>query len=241
MVISFINGRTAPRAGKPLFSDRFWYKRRVSPFRYGDCLRLARGIFGVTDEGEPAAVRKPRADAERNRVRLLETAKAAFAEKGSGASLDEIARIAGVGAGTLYRHFPTRDALIEAVYRNETEQLVAAANRLAETHSPISALREWLLLFVDYMATKHGMHEALNSIVGGTSDLYSASTAQVKQAIARLIDGAVASGDVRLDFDPLDLLRALAGVANISSGPDGKRAARRMVDILIAGVRTRVV
>jgi AcrR family transcriptional regulator len=182
----------------------------------------------VADQVEPAAVRKPRADAERNRVLLLETAKAAFAEKGSGASLDEIARTAGVGAGTLYRHFPTRDALIEAVYRNETEQLVAAANRLAETHSPISALREWLLLFVDHMAT-----------VGGTSDLYSATTAQVKQAIARLIDGAVASGDIRLDFDPLDLLRALAGVANISSGPDGKQAARRMVDILIAGVRTQ--
>jgi AcrR family transcriptional regulator len=193
----------------------------------------------VVDEGESAAVRKPRADAQRNRVRLLETAKAAFAEKGSGASLDEIARTAGVGAGTLYRHFPTRDALIEAVYRNETEQLVAAATRLAETHPPITALRQWLLLFVDYMATKHGMYEALNSIVGGTSDLYSASTAQVKQAIAGLIDRAVASGEIRLNLDPLDLLRALAGVANISSGPDGKQAAKRMVDILIAGIRTR--
>jgi AcrR family transcriptional regulator len=193
----------------------------------------------VVDEGESAAVRKPRADAQRNRIRLLETAKAAFAEKGSGASLDEIARTAGVGAGTLYRHFPTRDALIEAVYRNETEQLVAAATRLAETHPPITALRQWLLLFVDYMATKHGMYEALNSIVGGTSDLYSASTAQVKQAIAGLIDRAVASGEIRLNLDPLDLLRALAGVANISSGPDGKQAAKRMVDILIAGIRTR--
>jgi AcrR family transcriptional regulator len=193
----------------------------------------------VIDEGEPAAVRKPRADAQRNRIRLLETAKAAFAEKGSGASLDEIARTAGVGAGTLYRHFPTRDALVEAVYRNETEQLVAAATRLADTHPPMTALREWLLLFVDYMATKHGMYEALNSIVGGTSDLYSASTAQVKQAIAKLIDRAVASGDIRLDLDPLDLLRALAGVANISSGPDGKQAAKRMVDILIAGIRTQ--
>jgi AcrR family transcriptional regulator len=138
----------------------------------------------VADEGEPTAVRKPRADAERNRVRLLETAKAAFAEKGSGASLDEIARIAGVGAGTLYRHFPTRDALVAAVYRNETEQLVAAASHLAEMHPPVAALREWLLLFVDYMATKHGMSEVLNSIVGGTSDLYSASTAQMKQAMA---------------------------------------------------------
>jgi AcrR family transcriptional regulator len=193
----------------------------------------------VTDEGEPTAVRKPRADAQRNRTRLLETAKAAFAEKGSGASLDEIARTAGVGAGTLYRHFPTRDALVAAVYRNETEQLVAAADRLAKTHPPVTALREWLLLFVDYIATKHGMHEVLNSIVGGTSDLYSASTAQVKQAIAKLVDRAVASGDIRLDLDPLDLLRALAGVANVGLGPDGERAAKNLVDILIAGVRTR--
>jgi AcrR family transcriptional regulator len=191
----------------------------------------------VADEEKVPTARKPRADAQRNRVRLLETAKAAFAEKGPGASLDEIARTAGVGAGTLYRHFPTRDVLIEAVYRNETEQLVAAATRLAETHLPTEALREWLLLFVDYMATKHGMHEALNSLVGGTSDLYSASTAQLKQAMAKLIDRAVVSGDIHLDIDPLDLLRALAGVANVSAGPDGTQAAKRMVDILVAGVR----
>ena len=101
------------------------------------------------------------------------------------------------------------------------------------------ALREWLLLFVDYIATKHGMSEVLNSIVGGTSDLYSASTAQMKQAMAKLVDRAVASGDIRLDLDPLDLLRAVAGVANIGLGPDGERAAKSLVDILIAGVRTR--
>ncbi len=193
----------------------------------------------MADNGKAATVRKPRADAQRNRIRLLETAKAAFAEKGPGASLDEIARTARVGAGTLYRHFPTRDALIEAVYRNETEQLVAAATRLAETHSPTDALREWLLLFVDYMATKHGMSEALNSIGDGASELYSASTEQMKLTIAKLIDRAVASGDIRLDIDPFDLLRALAGVANISAGPDGKQAAKRMVDILIAGVRAK--
>ena len=193
----------------------------------------------MADKGEPAAVRKPRADAERNRVRLLETAKAAFAEKGPGASLDEIARIAGVGAGTLYRHFPTRDALVAAVYRNETEQLVAAADSLAETHPPVTALREWLLLFVDYIATKHGISEVLNSIVGGTSDLYSASTARVKRSISKLVDRAVASGDIRLDLDPLDLLRALAGVANIGLGSDGERAAKSLVDILIAGIRTQ--
>jgi AcrR family transcriptional regulator len=192
----------------------------------------------VADEAESTVVRRPRADAERNRIRLLETAKAAFAEKGSAASLDEIARIAGVGAGTLYRHFPTRDSLIAAVYRNETEQLVAAADRLAEAHPPLRALREWLLLFVDYMATKYGMNEALNSICGGTTDLYAATTVQVKQVMARLTGSAVTSGDIRLDFDPLDLLRALAGVANMSPGPDTKQAAKRMVDILIAGIRT---
>jgi len=193
----------------------------------------------VVDEGKGNTARKPRADAQRNRIHLLETAKAAFAEKGPGASLDEIARTAGVGAGTLYRHFPTRDALIEAVYRNETEQLVASATRLAETQSPTGALREWLLLFVDYMAAKQGMYEALNSIVGGTSELYSASTEQMKRAITMLIARAVASGDINLDLDPFDLLRALAGVANINAGADGKQAAKRMVDILIAGMRAR--
>src|SRR5262249_4871350 len=151
-------GHSTPLAGKPLSTRQFWRKRRVSPVKYGDALRLSRGIFSVADEGKTATARKPRVDAQRNRIRLLETAKAAFAEKGPRASLDEIARTACVGAGTLYRHFPTRDALIEAVYRNETEQLVAAATRLAGTHTPTTALREWLLLFVDYMATKHGMY-----------------------------------------------------------------------------------
>jgi len=183
----------------------------------------------LADEDQSAAFRKLRADAQRNRDRLLETAKAAFAAKGARASLDEIARISGVGVGTLYRNFPTRDDLIEAVYRNET--------RLRETNSPIRALREWLLLFVDYMTTKQGMYEALNSIVEGTSRLYSASTTQISQALADLADRAVASGEIYLDLEPFDLLRALAGVGCASSGPEGKQAAKRMVDILIAGLR----
>lgn len=188
--------------------------------------------------GEAGRGRKPRADAHRNRLRLLETAKAAFAQKGSGASLDEIARTAGVGPGTLYRHFPTREALIEAVYRNESEQLIAAAGRLAETNPPLAALRAWLLLFVDYITTKHGMYEVLDSLVG-VSALYSACTVQVTQTIGELADRAVASGEIRLDLDPVDLLRALGGVANLGSGPDGERAAKQLVDVLIAGIRTQ--
>lgn len=192
----------------------------------------------MTEKKTVRVVRKPRADAERNRFLLLETAKAAFAEKGSETSLEEIARTAGVGIGTLYRHFPTRDALVAAVYRNESEQMANAALRLAKTLPPVEALRAWMLLFIDYMATKHGMYEALNSLVGGPSDLYADSTARTREAMGMLVDRAVASGDIRLDMDPLDLLRALAGVANISAGPDWKEAARRLVDIMIAGLRT---
>ncbi len=191
----------------------------------------------MADPVEQAALRKPRADAERNRLRLLEAAKAAFAAKGAGASLDEIARSAGVGAGTLYRHFPTRDALIEAVYRKESAQLIGSAAHLSETRAPLAALRDWLVLFVDYLATKRDMAEALNSLVGGVSDLQSASSIQVKQAISDLVGRAVRTGDIRQDVEPLDLLRALAGVATIGAGPDGEMAAKRMVDILIAGLR----
>ncbi len=193
----------------------------------------------VSNKSKPIVVRKVRADAERNRARLLDTAKAIFAEKGSAASLEEIAREAGVGIGTLYRHFPTRDALIETVYRNETEQLTAAAKRFAAKHPPVKALREWMLLFVDYLATKHGMAEALNSLVGGTSQLYAASGAQIKESIGTLIDRAAANGDVRVDIEPLDLLRAHAGVATPSSDPPGTSADKQLVVVMIAGISPR--
>ena len=183
----------------------------------------------MTDAGAPRA-RRPRADAERNRARLLEAAKTAFAEKGRTASLDEIARAAGVGIGTLYRRFPTRDALVEAVYRNESDQLFAAAARLARTRPPVEALRAWLLLFVDHLAVKRGMSEALGSIAGGATELKETAGAKLKDGVALLVERAVASGGVRLDMEPLDLLRALAA-------PASSQAARRLVDILIAGMR----
>jgi AcrR family transcriptional regulator len=191
----------------------------------------------LTKKDLPPPPRKPRADAERNRLHLLVTAKAAFAEKGSDVSLEEIAQSAEVGIGTLYRHFANRDALIEAVYRNETEQLARAAKQLSETHAPVEALREWMFLFIDYIATKHGMYAALNSLVDGTSDLYAKAGTQISEAIELLTSRAVANHDIRLDMDPLDLLRAVAGVANVSAGPHWKIAATRLVDIMIAGLR----
>jgi AcrR family transcriptional regulator len=183
------------------------------------------------------AQRKPRADAERNRDRVLEVAKEAFTRSGADASLDDIAKQAGVGAGTLYRHFPSREALIEAVYRTEVEKLAASERSFAETMPPIEALRSWMLLFVDYIATKKIIAPALNTLVGGHSKVFEASYSQIWEAIRALVRRAIKSGDIRKDLDPIDLLRALIGVSNVASSPDWQQSARRLVDILITGSR----
>jgi AcrR family transcriptional regulator len=188
-------------------------------------------------KNQTIAPRKPRTDAQLNRERLLDVAKEAFTRSGPNTSLDDIAREAGVGAGTLYRHFPTRDALIEAVYRTEVEKLAAAERRFAADMSPIEALRAWMLLFVDYIATKQIIASALNAYVGGPSKLYEGSRAQVQGAIDALVKRAIKNGDIREDLEPFDLLRALVGVSNVASGPDWQQSARRLVDILITGSR----
>ena len=193
----------------------------------------------ATKRSQPAG-RKPRADAVRNRARILEAAKEAFTRagaKGANVNLDDIAKDAGVGPGTLYRHFPSREALLEAVYRSEVGKLAAAEGKFAESMPPVEALRAWMLLFVDYIAAKHIIAPALNTLVGGPSKLFEATGAQVKGAINALVERAIKSGDIRSDLDPLDLLRALVGVSNVASGPDWKQSARRLVEILIAGSR----
>jgi len=138
---------------------------------------------------------------------------------------------------TLYRHFPTRDALIEAVYRTEVEKLAAAERKFTETMSPIEALRAWMLLFVDHIAAKHIIAPALNTLVGGPSKLYEGSRRQIQGAIDALVKRAITSGDIRKDLDPFDLLRALIGVSNVATSPDWQQSARRLVDILITGSR----
>jgi len=181
--------------------------------------------------------RKPRTDAERNRLRILQVAKEAFTRHGANTSLDDIAKEAGVGAGTLYRHFGTRDALLEAVYHTEVAKLAAAQRDLSAKLPPVEALRAWMLLFVDYIEAKHIIAPALNTLVGGPSKLYESSRAQTSGAIHALVERAVKSGDIRKDLDPFDLLRALIGVSNVASGPDWLLSARRLVDILITGSR----
>jgi len=202
--------------------------RRLSPVTW---------IFAMPKKHSQPAERKPRADALRNRERILEVAKAAFTRSGADASLDDIAKQAGVGPGTLYRHFPTRDVLIEAVYHTEVEKLAAAQRELSANLPPIGALRAWMMLFVDYIATKQIIASALNSVIGGPSRLYDSSRVQVAGAIDALVKTAVKSGDIRKDLEPFDLLRALIGVSNVATGPDWQESARRLVDILIKGSR----
>jgi AcrR family transcriptional regulator len=181
--------------------------------------------------------RKQRADAQRNRERILKVAKDVFTRSSGEINLDDVAKQARVGPGTLYRHFPTREALLEAVYRIEVEKLAAAERRFAETMPPIEALRAWMLLFVDYIATKKIIAPALNTVVGGPSKLFESTGAQVKAAIHALVKRAIKSGDIRADLEPLDLLRALIGVSNVASGPDWPQSAKRLVEILILGSR----
>ena len=201
----------------------------------GDYLRLQ--LFFMPTKNQKLAFRKTRTDAQRNRERILEVAKEAFTRSGANASLDDIAKEASVGAGTLYRHFPTRDALIEAVYRTEVEKLAAAEKKFSESLPPIEALRAWMLLFVDYIATKQIIGPALNSLVGGPSKLYEGSRGQIQGAINSLVKRAIKSCDIRRDMEPFDLLRALIGVSHVASGPDWQQSARRLVDILITGSR----
>ena len=184
-----------------------------------------------------AQARKPRADSARNRQLLIDTAKAGFSEVGLNISLEEIARRAGVGIGTLYRHFPSREAVVEAVYRREVEHLAEAVPQLLETSPAGEALHKWMHLFVDYIATKRLIAPSLGAAAGRSSTLYATSAELITRAISTLVKRAVASGDVRKDIDPSDLLRALVGVSYGNPDAGWEASARRLIDILMDGLR----
>jgi AcrR family transcriptional regulator len=181
--------------------------------------------------------RKPRTDALRNRERILEVAKDASARYGAQTSLDEIAKQAEVGAGTLYRHFSSREELLKAVYRTEIEKLAEAQRTFAETLTPVDALRAWLLLFVEAIVAKQVIVPALKELAGDPKKIFEASYPQIQAAVRALVKRAIQSGDLRKDLDPTDLLRALVGVAHVADTKDWQQTARSLVDILIAGSR----
>src|ERR1700691_1911371 len=185
----------------------------------------------------PKNVRKPGSDAKRNRQRILEVAKQVFTRRGADASMDEIAKRAKIGPGTLYRHFPTRDNLLEAVYITEVEKLAAAQKRLSAELSAIKALRSWLVVFIDYIAAKKIIVPALNAMAGGPSRVFQQSSQVMEEAANALAGRAVASGDLRPDVDPIDLMRAIYGLSTAGSADDSPAKARKFVDILLQGAR----
>jgi AcrR family transcriptional regulator len=186
----------------------------------------------------PPPARKPRADAQRNRERILESAKDVFTRDGAAASLDEIARLSGVGNATLYRHFPTRDDLIGAIYRSEVEKLAAAEQRFAATMPPLEALRAWMLLFIDHVESKRLILPAMDTVAGGSMRLVEGSRPLIHTAFVASVQRAIASGDLRPDTNPEDFVRALVGVFHTTALPGWEPSARRLVDILIAGSRS---
>lgn len=191
----------------------------------------------MRDRDSQRRPRKPRADSEQNRARIIEAARLRFSTGGAGTALEQIARDAGLGIGTLYRHFPTRDALIDAVYRKEVDTLVDAATALTNSLPPEEALRTWLELFVDFLDTKQRIAELLNTLVGGAEPLYASTPARLLPPISMLVQAANDGGDMRLNLEPLDLLRAIVGIATTRPGPNWKEQSMGLVDLVLRGAR----
>ena len=186
-----------------------------------------------------ATLRKPRSDGVRNRERVLEAAKAVFSTGGSDASLEAVAKRAGVGIGTLYRHFPTREALFEAVYRREVDQLGELAEQLKSAPEPVDALRCWLKANVELVATKKGMISALALAVQASSELYAHSFESLTKAIGSLLDRAIAAGEIRADISAEDVLRALIGMCYLHDQPGWQSTVLRLMDVFIDGLRVK--
>ncbi|MFC3500557.1 TetR/AcrR family transcriptional regulator [Micromonospora krabiensis] len=178
-----------------------------------------------------------RADAQRNRQRLLDAAVRAFSQRGPEVTLESVARAAGVGIGTLYRHFPTREALVEAAYRNELGKLCDAAAELLEESPPDQALRIWMDRFVDYLATKRGMADALRLVIAAGTNPFAQSRDRLLAALGLLLEAATQAGSVRADVTAADVLTSLSGVSLAAGEPAQREQAGRLLDLLMDGLR----
>ncbi|TCP31056.1 TetR/AcrR family transcriptional regulator [Sphingomonas sp. BK235] len=184
----------------------------------------------------PRTTRRPRIDGERNRAALLAAAHQALVGEGADVSLERIARAAKVGIGTLYRHFPTRNALIEAVYRQEIDTLVAAAFEIAKTGAPREGLRAWLRMFVDFLETKREIAGVLDTLIGGSEPLYSKTPTLLSPAIDILVRRLEVAEGTSVPISPLDLLRGIVGVATVRQGQNWKEQTYAFVDVMLSGL-----
>lgn len=203
-------------------------------FKPTDAPKIAQGNAAGEGSSEP---RPLRADARRNREALIAVAGQRFAQEGATASLDQIARDAGVGIGTLYRHFPTREHLVEAVYRREVDQLCASAPALLAQHAPAEALALWMQNFVSYAATKRGLKESLRDMMSTREGLFTDAGARMRAAAGSLLQAGTAAGTVRDDISVEDLLLALSGIFGAPDTPDWQDRSRRLARLIFDGLR----
>jgi AcrR family transcriptional regulator len=198
---------------------------------------VAQAARGALEPADSVSTDRPlRADAVRNRELLITAAAAAFAARGAEVPLEDIARDAGVGIGTLYRHFPTRDSLVEAVYRHEVDVLVVSADQLLDTLPPAQALEEWMQLFVRHVATKRGMLSVLKPMLHSDAAFFAETKGRATTAASKLLEAGVAAGTVRADVTGADLLRAVGGIC-MSTDQERSEASDRLVGLLFDGLR----
>jgi len=181
--------------------------------------------------------RRPRADAERNRARLLDTARAAFASGSAPVTLEQVARDAGVGIGTLYRHFATREALVEALYRRELAELCASAGELLATQPPDRALRAWMDCFADYVQAKREMAEVLRAVFAAGGVTVSDARQQLTAAVQTILDAGIAAGTLRDDVRAEDIVVTIVGMFSAISVAGGPEQLQRMLDLLMDAIR----
>jgi AcrR family transcriptional regulator len=185
----------------------------------------------------PGQARRPRADAERNRARLLDAARAAFASGQASVPLDQIARDAGVGIGTLYRHFPTREALVEALYRKELDDLCASGAALLATRSPEAALRAWMDRFAGYVTAKREMADALRAVFASGAVTISQARGRLTAAVQVILDAGIADGTLRDDVRAEDVVAMIVGMFTATSAVGGREQLERMFDLLLDAAR----
>jgi AcrR family transcriptional regulator len=184
-----------------------------------------------------SAAHQLRADAARNRETLLAAATRAFAAADTEPSMRAIAREAGVGVATLYRHFPTREAVVDAVYHDQVERLTTGAHDLLENHPPAAALRLWMDLFADWLATKHGMTDTLAAMIGTGLISLEHTRQELLTAITTILDAGAATGDIRTDTNAEDIAAALLGILTITGTPEQQPRAQRLLDLLMDGLK----
>jgi AcrR family transcriptional regulator len=225
-------------------------KRKLPPEVYGGFLRFASAVLvtvvgrdvaeaarGAVEPADSVSTDRPlRADAVRNRGLLITAAAAAFAARGAEVPLEDIARDAGVGIGTLYRHFPTRESLVEAVYRHEVDILCERADQLLATLPPDQALEEWMQLFVHHVATKRGMLSVLRPMLSSNATFFAETKGRATAAATNLLEAGVAAGTVRADVTGADLLRAVGGIC-MSTDQERSQTSDRLVGLLFDGLR----